>query len=514
MSISELNRQDQSGFTTSRYDTIGVMTEDISQQIPTERGFGSESGIDIDAHPFTEQLDNYLQSLYGRLQTSEFGVRVDLESIRRQGVHIIDINNRVADIHSTERYQDQKEQHKTQRGKCAIGVVQCIDGRNSIPHEIDQVGSVWETKAGILNLETSPFGDGVMTLESSRLEESIAERAQNGDKGPLLEILVAHTSIHNPDHGCGAMKQRKANGLVPDGTTDLVLENLRIHRESGKVIDEIYNRNVKSEDERLERVAITAVYDTDTMGYIFGYETQDPLRAADLASEFESTITEGLVSKLVGGSTGPGLFRDNFNKVGTLLEQSEDLISINELLLGNEDFTRKISAFADANYPELNDEQRQALRYFVSRNVGFQYLTGLYKEVDHPTHPYSDHEEDYQAVAMDGLTMGQYDPEHQVFGASPSSAEEAIDIVTTQCALMDSIGKAERPYILFLSRAIPGVIAANGLLENERGILRKTFNKVLGAPEIFDRVKKGELAIIPVLLDKTRRPVEIPNFAR
>ena len=110
--------------------------------------------------------------------------------------------------------------------------------------------------------------------------------------------------------------------------------------------------------------------------------------------------------------------------------------------------------------------------------------------------------------------MGQYDPEHQVFGASPSSAEEAIDIVTTQCALMDSIGKAERPYILFLSRAIPGVIAANGLLENERGILRKTFNKVLGAPEIFDRVKKGELAIIPVLLDKTRRPVEIPNFAR
>ena len=151
--------------------------------------------------------------------------------------------------------------------------------------------------------------------------------------------------------------------------------------------------------------------------------------------------------------------------------------------------------------------------YVARSNVSFQYLTGLYKEADDPHHPYAEHEEDYQAVALDGLTLGQYDPEHQVFGASPASAEEAIDVINTQCALMDSIGKAKPPYMLFLSRAVPGATGNNGMLENQRGMLRTTFNKVLGDPIIFERVAKGELVIIPIILDKTRRPLEIPNLA-
>ena len=229
--------------------------------------FGPEDEAGLDNHPLFEQFDNYLNNFYGRLHTTgEFNVALNLESVRRQGLHIININNRVAELNTSERAQSQKERHKGQRGKCAIGICQCIDGRCSIPHTIDQIGSVWETKAGILSLENSPFGDGSKMLESSRLEESIAERAANSEKGPLLEILVAHTSLHNPDHGCGAMKQRQANGLVPAGTTDLVLENLRLHRESAKVIDDIYNRNVEDESKKLDKVAITAVYDTDTIG--------------------------------------------------------------------------------------------------------------------------------------------------------------------------------------------------------------------------------------------------------
>ena len=31
------------------------------------------------------------------------------------------------------------------------------------------------------------------------------------------------------------------------------------------------------------------------------------------------------------------------------------------------------------------------------------------------------HGEGYQAVALDGITMGQHDPENQVFGACPSN---------------------------------------------------------------------------------------------
>lgn len=490
---------------------VEVMDDTIAN---TTKQFGPEDGIELDNHPLSQQLDNYLKDFYARMVTKgEFDVKPSLESIRRQGLHIIDINNRVSEMHDSERYQDQKERHKRQRGRCAIGMCQCIDGRNSIPHGIDQVGSVWETKAGILKLEDSPFGDGIKTLESSRLEESIAERAQNSEKGPLLEVLFAHTSLHNPDHGCGAMKQRLANGVVPEGTTDLVLENLRLHEESAKVIDGIYNRNVSDESKKLAKVAIAGVQDTDTMGYVFGYETDAPLRTTTLAAELEDALTEGLTNKY-GVKIPAGTFRKNFNEIETFLDQSDFIYEGNEVLLKNDHFLDSVNSFLDKTHPELVEDQRQAFRYMVARNVSFQHLTGLYKEAGHPNHPFSDHEEDYQAVSLDGITMGQYDPEHQVFGASPANAEEAIDHITTQCALMDSIGKAEKPYMLFLSRTVPGILASNGMLENERGILRKTFTIILKDQVINKRIRSGELALVPVLLDKTRRTVQIPNFAK
>ena len=188
--------------------------------------------------------------------------------------------------------------------------------------------------------------------------------------------------------------------------------------------------------------------------------------------------------------------------------------SLNEFILANETFNKIMDSHIESNYPELIEAQRQALKYIMARDTSFQYMTGLYKEADYPSHPYSDHEEDYQAVSLDGITMGQYDPEHQVFGSSPASAEEAIDHIKTQCDLMDSIGKAEKPYILFLSKAVPGILASNGMLENERGILRKTFTRILMDRTLNARIRRGELAIIPVILNQIRKVVQIPNFAK
>lgn len=491
--------------------------------IPEGR-FNTEDVLDDEGdhefHPLYEELNDYLNSLYARVHPDLDlnQIKPLVERFKKSLLAIIDENNLVEQISHSERFVDIKNEHKKQRGKCVIGICQCIDGRCSIPHTIGQIGSVWETKAGILKSEKSPI-DHKVDLESSRLQESISDRARKGR--PLLEVLFAHTSLSNPDEGCGAMKERLARGDVPDEITDLVLENLRLHQRSAKIIDQIYNRNVTKKEDELEKVAITGVFDTDTMGYVFGYENaheaertgkpaKGTLSTTELTREFEQDIEDAFIFYPLE-PIAPGFFRNDFHTVDNIIPQEELMLDINRFLFANPEFIEKIDDFLDENHPDLVEDQRQAFRYLVTRKVSSTYLNGLHRHKEIPDHPFSEHGEDYQAISLDGITLGQYDPEHQVFGASPASAEEAVEHVVTQCELMDTIGKVEKPYKLFLSRTS----SINGNMNNERGILRKTFLKLLHNKTIMGRVRDGELVVIPILIDsKTRQVVEIPNFGR
>lgn len=453
------------------------------------------------------QLNDYFVSLYQRLdgwqldesQTGEF-----VDGITERANTIIGLNNKVSDYYKSDEYLALKEEEKKQRNGCAIGIVQCIDGRISIPHFVDQSASVWETAAGILQLEESPL-DGRPMLKSKRLHRAIAERAQNPDKDPLLEVLVAHTSLSDPEHGCGAMIAKRTSGEYPAGA-DLVLENLKIHNQRAEVITNIYNANVHASKEKLKQAAITAVYDTDHMSLVLGYGTDTVLNATDLAANLVDEISSTV-------AIAAGLYRDNFKDVETFSQQKKDIITINEFLLENARFNDVTNAQIEANFPDLVDAQKGALKYLIARNVSFQYLSGLYENSEHTHHhPFAHHGEGYQAVALDGVTLGQQDPENQVFGAAPSSAEEAIAHIQTQCILSDKIGVAEKPYILFVSKTFAGDLQ-NGNRENEEGLLMETWVRVLRDAYIRDRVIKGELAVVPVLINSsTRETISVPNF--
>lgn len=455
------------------------------------------------------QLGNYLTSLYQRLegwqldesQTEEFVG----EAVQRANT-IINLNNEISNYYKSDEYLNLKEEEKKQRNGCAIGIVQCIDGRISIPHFVDQSASVWETAAGILQLEESPL-DGRPMLKSKRLHRAIAERAQNPEKDPLLEVLVAHTSLSDPEHGCGAMIAKRTSGEYSQDA-DLVLENLKIHNQRAEVITSIYNANVHPSKEKLQRAAITAVYDTDHMSLVLGYGTDNILNATDVAA---SLVEE--ISSNVEPSIPPGLYKENFKEVDTFSQQKKDIITINKFLLENDGFNNLVNAQIEANFPDLVSAQRGALRYLVARNVSFQYLSGLYENSEHTHHhPFAHHGEGYQAVALDGVTLGQQDPENQVFGAAPSSAEEAIAHIQTQCILSDKIGVAEKPYILFVSKTFAGDLQ-NGNRENEEGLLMETWTKVLRDAYIRDRVVKGELVVVPILINSsTRETISVPNF--
>lgn len=454
-----------------------------------------------------DQLNNYFESLYQRLdgwhmdvsQTGEF-----IKGITERTSTIIGLNNKVSEYYQSDEYLDLKEEEKKQRNGCAIGIVQCIDGRISVPHFVDQSASVWETAAGILQLEESPL-DGRPMLKSKRLHRAIAERAQNPNKTPLLEVLVAHTSLSDPEHGCGAMIAKRTSGEYPEGS-DLVLENLKIHNQRADVITSIYNANVHQTKEKLRRAAITAVYDTDHMSFVLGYGTENVLNSTDLAAGLVTEISTAI-------SIPPALYKENFKDVETFSQQKKDIITINQFLLENDTFNAIVNSQIESNFSDLTDGQKKALRYLIARNVSFQYLSGLYEDSDHTHHhPFAHHGEGYQAVALDGVTIGQQDPENQVFGAAPSSAEEAIAHIQTQCILSDKIGVAEKPYILFVSKTFAGNLD-NGNMENEEGLLMETWTRVLRDPYIRERVVKGELAVIPALVNSsTREIISIPNF--
>lgn len=457
------------------------------------------------------QTGDYFSNFYSRLRGVEIFQPEFLTHITNKTLEIIETNNTAAELFSSDEYKTLKERDKEQRGKCALGICHCIDGRIPTPHLIDQAGSTWETAAGILATEKSVFGDGSMGLESSRLEEAIIERAQNAEKGPLLEVLFAHTSISDPEHGCGAMIAEREKGTYPPDA-DLVAENLKILQDRGRVITDIYNRNVHEAKNQVATAAITGVYDTDHMGLIFGYGTESPLSTTELTRLLSPQITEAFSQS--AEEISEGMYAETFAKVETFLEQKKKRLLINDYLLSNDSLNQQFNSFIEKNHPELTADQKQALKYLIVRNISFQYTTGTFEDTEHHHHPFAHHGEGYQSVSLDGITLGQYDPENQVFGANPSSAEEAIKHIKTQCTLMDKIGEAERPYILFLSKAIPSG-QTNGFMENERGILKKTWTRVLQDKEIMARVRNGELCVIPTLIEsKTRRVLDVPNFAR
>lgn len=446
-------------------------------------------------------LGNYLGLFYDRLALSP----EKLPPVLFRTAEIIERNNHIADIIDSPRFAALLTQEREMIGDCRLTASKCIDGRLAIIHVLGRAISTWTSKAGEINTIPSPF-DHRDDIKSGILEASISATAARGRN--YLNVSLAHTSLKNPDHGCGAMREKRNRGTVP-ATGDLVLENLKIHEQNNAAITHTYNRFAQQYNgHRLQTASISAVSDTDTLGLVLGYNTPDELDTSRLTSDLTPQIAD-LMSTLHPIYAQPGIAADFFTKSDHFIDFYEMLVHTTKTLLTS-DATKPVRDYVENNYGTLNVSQKHALIFLLARTISMQYLTGLHKA---PHHAFSDHGEGYQAISQDGPFVGNFDPELQVFGANVGNIPDAVDHILTQSAIMDQAKKTEHPHILFTSFSVsPNQPEAS--IRRALGRNREFFMNLVANPQIKDKIIAGELVIIPTMIDgHTRKILYIPNYA-
>lgn len=475
--------------------------------------------IDSESQPERESLepslDSYFGNLYGRMNPELSNNESFQQEIKSTSLSIINRNNKVAEILKSPFYKEVIENDKKLKGPCAVNIDICIDGRIPDIHLLGLTGNTWETAAGIIELRESPL-DGTLELESSRLTEAIIERTEK-ENPQMLQILVSHTSLSEhrrlsednfkelPDHGCGKMKKMYLDGEVTN--RDLIAANLEIHDKSATAFTDLYNRAAEANKVTpLKKVAMSAVYDTDTMGILLGYGTDNELFTTDITRNIvdDQTINSELTE--IAGEAGS--MKDEFTNVDKIIELETKVMSTTEYLMNNESFKNSFERYSNTYLQDYTEEQKNALFYTLSRNIAFQRTSGVYErqESHEHTHPFVHHGEGYQSISMDGAIVGEFDPEVQVFGAMVSSYPEAIDHIKIQTGLMESIKATEPPYIIFLSNSISNG-ATPEILERARGQLRVLFREIKSDPDIMNWIKTGKLVPVPVLIDSKTREI-------
>lgn len=457
-------------------------------------------------------LELYLSNFYGRLSPDFADTKGFLTEVERGSLKIIYRNNEVATTLKMPEYGLLVEKGKKQKGECSVNVNICIDGRIPTIHLLGRVGNTWETGAGIVEVRKSEL-DGQMELESARLTEAVIERTEKPSP-QMLQIMLAHTSLSEhrylaktnfqslPKHGCGRMAQlfREGNFQVKD----LVEQNLKIHGERAEAFTNLYNRAAKATGkEQLKQVAITGVYDTDTMGLLFGYGTDHELFTTDITKRLLESEIDLQIQEIAGPAAS---MTDTFTKAEYLFELESKICATIDVLMANQEFSGELKEYISAYYPDLTTEQQQALFYTVLRNVATQRTTGTYFQ-----NPFTHHGEGYQSISLDGVIVGEFDPGEQVFGATVSSPEEAKVHIQIQSALMDSINATTPPYYLFISKAISNGGSPDSL-ERSRGALRTLFREIKSDPSIIEMIRAGRLVPVPVLIDSKTR--EIRHIAK
>ncbi len=481
----------------------------------TEQGAYIDMEPKIEMSPLEANLESYFGNLYSRMNPDLAQDERFLQEIQSRSLAIINRNNKVAEILKSPFYKEVIENDKELKGPCAVNVDICIDGRIPDIHLLGLTGNTWETGAGIIGLRESPL-DGQMELESSRLTEAVIERTEK-ENPQMIQILTAHTSLSEhrrlaqnnfeklPDHGCGKMKKMHLDGEVTN--RDLVAANLEIHEQSAQAFTDLYNRAAEANNvEPLRKVAITAVYDTDTMGLMLGYGTDHELFTTDITRGIvaDQRINEDL-TRIAGE---PGSMKDTFTDVDKIIDLETQVMKTTEYLMNDDTFKGSFEKYSSSYLQDYTDEQKHALFYTLTRNIAFQRTSGVYVEQDSHdhAHPFVHHGEGYQSLSMDGAIVGEFDPEVQVFGAMVSTDQEAVGHIKIQTGLMESIKATEPPYIMFLSNSLTNG-ATPEVLERARGQLRELYRTIKSDTEIMDWIKTGKLVPVPVLIDSKTREI-------
>ncbi len=444
-----------------------------------------------------------LRRYFGRMKTN-YGIEVAEPTVQRIEA-IVERNNQIGQLLSTPEYKRILDTEKELKGDAKLAGIICIDGRFDTIHPFGRTINVWEEPASLAGVRETEYG---LRPESFILLETLRAAAKDGRD--LLEVVFAHTSSTTL-HKCGRMQAGAQKGEFDDVPGDSLEEKNIALFESRQIpaITNAYNYfRAENGLVPLQRVAISALYDTDTMGVSLSSEknhfsTTEWLRAN--AHELEQHLTTEY------GAFGS--MRQIFSSTEHFLDFSQRVVGITQILIESEDFKTAVRDFVIKSYSDLTQDQQKALLFLLARTTAAQYLTGLaYVPETGPDHPFSAHQEDYMSVAHDGKPMGRFDPEQQSFGSSPSTVETATEHVKTKLSLLDrhrTESAHEKPDILFVTKLADkklwnSYITPEGDMTMKRALadLDKLYYGITRDPNIRERIKKGELIIIPAMVDQ------------
>lgn len=447
---------------------------------------------------YEDALRAYTSSFLRRAVNSERFQEIE-PIILNRAIEVVKSSEKAATITSSSEFLATVRRLKELRGPCAIGVSECIDGREPPILIPGPIADVTEAKAGIIRVIRSPL-DNAIEIESPRLTEALIERPSK-EAPQILQILTAHSA---GEPNCAAMIERRQRGLISPEINDLIIANLIEHEGSAKAFATHYNRAARGLGKiELPQAAITAVLDMRTDGYHLGYGTADELHTTEVLKTVLMADRRSLHE-----IAEPGII-ENFTDAATLTQQEILKYKVSRFFLTNDVFRGVVDPYIQKNYPLLSNEQKNALQFFLAYNSSFQYITGLYEGGNHKI---SEHDEQYMSFSTDGVRIGDRDPSIQSFGATVATNEDAVDHIVTKTSLMEHIGK-KPPYIAFVSKACASGATAQ-TEERARAALRGLLNTVLRCPAIRTHVSNGDLIVIPAILhERTHKIQDFPNLS-
>lgn len=486
------------------------------------------------------QVDTYFASLRSNIQFDAAAIQsvyadhdllypiVEVTDRAEQIVRTaIDRNNRMADVLSSAVFKTTLDRERELRGECAVGKIVCIDGRIATAHTSGAIEGVQESMGGCVDTTTSKL-TGKIELKSQTLDRAIEERPAQ-DAPEVLEIDYAHGEVTYRDNtlleaesNCGAMKKFESEAEArgePFSSGDLIKENFRLMEPAVEAITRKYNTAAEALNKpALEKVVMRAVFDTKTQGTLLGYgDNQLPFFTSAMLEQLEDQISLDLRDSHL---REPGYYRQSFTQIDRFLDKEQDTATLIEYFMGNKTYQRHLNEASHrlSELQGLTDAQQRALSFSLAKTMAFQWVTGLYKRELSPTHPFSQHNEQFQAITVDdgyGATIGKNDPEVQVFAANTATLPEAIDHIKTKNILMDHYSDG-KPYVLFISSGIAESAANNfDVRKQARATVGRTFKGITQNDEIAQAVKSGVLIPVPAIVtSRTNRIIEVPNLLK
>ena len=464
----------------------------------------------IESYHFYPPIKSYFENLKRVLIFKEIG-----NNTLKRIISTIERNDEFGRLLACPEYQQILDKEKNLRGNCKTGAVICIDGRIPIIHQFGRAVNVWEVAGSLMKMGLK--GKYITShLFIEVLRQNIIEQKSEGKKRDLLEIVTAHTSLTAKEagHKCGAIAANFSEELKEGkDPIKIAIDEADKRRQA---IENTYNFLLKGEGlQKQKQVAISALIDTDTMGFILNYGNTNELSTTKLLME---SGWKDKIEKIVAENISRfGSMRETFtsNNKDCFIDYSKKISDITEFLLNSEEFGFKqyLDSYINDNFDKLTDGedgQKQALKFVIARTMAVQYLTGLAQlpGKSEPDHPFSGHREQGMSISLEGRSMGRFDPKEQFFASSPDSIENAIVHIKTKLSILDKHRHGDEPDILFVSNPVDGAKSAD---DPARQTIRKDNGELYLAlmkdEKIREIVTKGNLIIIPVLVDEDQGQV-------